>query len=919
MCKDQPTEMKENALSGLGYILTKCFPDVKWIQERKFFFFETFDSILSKVFFKLGELIADYPKSFIVIPVLITVISVTGFLRMNWIDDPEFLFSPLNGRARQERDFIEGYFKLNYTDSFNEDRLTRNDPYVQLGITMKDSSNMIDQEVMNKIHSIDGIVRNFEFHDEEGKSYTYNDICAKAGGKCVRPRFLDLTVRIHEVKTRKLNLTFPVMINPTTFDNYIFPFFIAGVKLYPENSIMSAEAIKLSYWASAENQEIKHLSNLWEEKFLAHFIKGLGEPSLNIAMYHSRTAEEEIRNNTLSVFPYLTVTVFVMTVFCLASVTLGDCVRSKTWLGLVAIISSALASLTAFGVLMHCGVPMIGMNMAAPFLMLGIGIDDAFVMLSAWHRTRPQDSVRERMAQTYAESAVSISITSITNMISFFIGTFTYFASVRVFCLYLGISVLMTYVWHITLFGACLALSGRAEKQQLHNITCKRVKSSSESAEESAFYRRFCAGGVAASDPSNPDDNQPQAAVILFRDYVAYCLNLPVIQGVVVVAFAAYLAVAVYGCTTINDGMQLRKTARYDSYSIPFYDFTDKYFSSFAYRPMIVFTGNITYSDPANERQLLEFVEKVESHEFIGDEFYTDCWLRQWTKYMARNGKYQGLNNSDEKTYIYNLQESFLSGDINRYRADIVFSEDNSRIVASRCLVQSVNVMNAINDRRLMQDLRQWADESKFNVTVYHPMFIYFDHLTIVRSTILKAIAYAALTMVLICVIFIPNPISSLCVGVAIVSIETGVIGYMSLWGVNFDVVSMIQLIMCIGFSVDFTAHISYSYLAAKVGTPEERVRECMTSLGLPVMQGALSTLIGILPLMLIPSYMFTTFFKTVFLVIFFGTIHGIFLMPVFLSMFESMLRNGKVRVLDEERNPNVNESREMASIRNKL
>ncbi|KAA0198229.1 hypothetical protein HAZT_HAZT002797 [Hyalella azteca] len=178
---------------------------------------------------------------------------------MNWIDDPEFLFSPLNGRARQERDFIEGYFKMNYTDSFNEDRLTRNDPYVQLGITKTDSSNIIDQEVMNKIDSIDGIVRNFEFHDEEGNSYTYNDICAKAGGECVRPRFLDLSDRIHEVKTRKLNLTFPVMINPTTFDNYIFPFFLAGVKLYPENSIMSAEAIKLSYWGSEENQEMKHL------------------------------------------------------------------------------------------------------------------------------------------------------------------------------------------------------------------------------------------------------------------------------------------------------------------------------------------------------------------------------------------------------------------------------------------------------------------------------------------------------------------------------------------------------------------------------------------------------------------------------------------------------------------------------------
>ena len=109
--------------------------------------------------------------------------------------------------------------------------------------------------------------------------------------------------------------------------------------------------------------------------------------------------------------------------------------------------------------------------------------------------------------------------------------------------------------------------------------------------------------------------------------------------------------------------------------------------------------------------------------------------------------------------------------------------------------------------------------------------------------------------------------------------------GYMTLWDVSLDSISMINLIMCIGFSVDFSAHISYAYLAAKVDTPAERVDECLYALGMPILQGGLSTILGILTLILAPSYIFITFFKTVFLVIFFGAMHGIFLLPVLLSL----------------------------------
>ena len=59
-----------------------------------------------------------------------------------------------------------------------------------------------------------------------------------------------------------------------------------------------------------------------------------------------------------------------------------------------------------------------------------------------------------------------------------------------------------------------------------------------------------------------------------------------------------------------------------------------------------------------------------------------------------------------------------------------------------------------------------------------------------------------------------------------------------------------------------------------------------MFALGLPISQGALSTILGVLGLYLSPSYIFVTFFKMVFLVIVLGALHGLFLLPVLLSLF---------------------------------
>lgn len=109
----------------------------------------------------------------------------------------------------------------------------------------------------------------------------------------------------------------------------------------------------------------------------------------------------------------------------------------------------------------------------------------------------------------------------------------------------------------------------------------------------------------------------------------------------------------------------------------------------------------------------------------------------------------------------------------------------------------------------------------------------------------------------------------------------------------------MITIIMSIGFSVDYAAHITYGYVVSTNQEATERIKDALSSLGWPLcqvcychfciffsFQGAMSTIISVIVLADVPAYMVVTFFKTVVLSISLGLLHGIVFLPVLLSIF---------------------------------
>lgn len=196
----------------------------------------------------------------------------------------------------------------------------------------------------------------------------------------------------------------------------------------------------------------------------------------------------------------------------------------------------------------------------------------------------------------------------------------------------------------------------------------------------------------------------------------------------------------------------------------------------------------------------------------------------------------------------------------------------------------------------MFHELRDTAQNcSATKLLVFHPLFIYLDQYSVIVTGTIQNVGFTTAVMLVVSLLLIPNPLCSLWVSSPLAWSSPG---FMELWGVNLDSISMIILVVCIGFTVDFSAHISYAFVSSKKSTANKRVIDALFSLGYPVLQGAASTITGVLVLAASKNHIFRTFFKIMFLVMLFGLAHSIIFIPVFLTLLSCSSTNAKKKTM---------------------
>ena len=187
---------------------------------------------------------------------------------------------------------------------------------------------------------------------------------------------------------------------------------------------------------------------------------------------------------------------------------------------------------------------------------------------------------------------------------------------------------------------------------------------------------------------------------------------------------------------------------------------------------------------------------------------------------------------------------------------DLVFDK-NGNISASRMICYLKDETDSHFQKNAMLTLRlDLRTSNSLPVYAITYAFIFYEQYAVILRTTIRNIAICATAILIITLPYLINPKVTFAVFVGFVSLMFELFGIMYLWNVSLNAISMIILVMGIGFSVDYSAHIAHAFVKSEKKTTELRVREALETMGSSVAMGGMKFFFFIL------IYIFYSFLK---------------------------------------------------------
>ncbi|XP_036382087.1 NPC1-like intracellular cholesterol transporter 1 [Megalops cyprinoides] len=718
----------------------------------------------------------------------------------------------------------------------------------------------------------------------------------------------------------------------------VFPFLAVGG--YENEEYTTAEALIMTF--SLNNYPrgtVKFkLVEKWEQMFLDIVRKYQMDPSTNFTFAYmaERSLEDEINRTTAEDIPIFMISYAV--IFVYIAVALGEyssfkriLVDSKFLVGLGGILVVGCSVLASMGFYAWIGIPSsLVILQVVPFLVLAVGADNIFIFVLEYQRDkrRPGERREEQIGRVLGNVAPSMLLCSLSESICFFLGALSTMPAVKSFALYAALAVLMDFMLQMTAFVALLSLDSRRQDANRCELAC-------------------CVT-VSTPPPSKPNQGFLLPAM---KHYYAPTLLHPVTRIVVMFVFLFMFCASVFLMFHVTVGLDQELALPKDSYMLQYFKYLNKYFevgvptyfvTTHGFNFTTVEGMNAVCSsvgcDPFSLTQKIQYATEYPELSYLEipasswvDDFID--WLNPGSKccrlYSFGPNKGQFCPASEPATKCLsrcmstppngvlrpNLSEfnkflpSFLSnrpdlqcpkGGLGAYDKAVVMDE-SGEIIASRFmayhtpLTTSQEFTEALREARelaanITRSMRQIPGTAPdFEVFPYTIPYVFYEqYLTIVPEGLFNISLCLLPTFVVCCILLGMDLRSGLLNLLTIIMITVDTVGVMTLWGIDYNAVSLINLVTAVGISVEFVSHLTRSFALSTLPTRVDRAKEATANMGSAVFAGvAMTNLPGIVVLAFAKAQLIQIFFFRLNLVItLLGMVHGLIFLPVLLSFF---------------------------------
>ncbi|XGW35572.1 hypothetical protein V3C99_019077 [Haemonchus contortus] len=696
-----------------------------------------------------------------------------------------------------------------------------------------------------------------------------------------------------------------------------------------ENSMLTdSNALIITIPLNGKSSNLKK-AMAWEEAFIA-LMKEYKHDGIQVSFMAERSISDEIeRENSSDVYTVLISCILMIgyVAFALGQYIVTDnnllslLVHSKIIAGIAGVGIILCSAASSIGVFSLYGI---GTSKAAlvvlVFVVLAVGVNRTFIIVQTYQRLEDvaDQSVEDRIARVCGQVMPSMLLSTLTESLCFFVGAISDMPAVRGFSLFAGLAVIFDFIFQHTIFLAIFVWDCKREEEGKPELMYHRKLDTERVESEGYIYEVM----------------QKYAAPQLMRKWM---------RMTVLVVFILWFCCSLCIFPFLNPGFDQKVAVPEDSYVYLHFKNLDRLMNV---GPPVYFVveGELDMHTKqiqdkfctiggCSENSVGAILNEAAAH---SDRTFIKGNVLNWVDNMI-----QWLNKENDCCKVYNYDKNVFCPSSRKDSYNCSSCDPNQRngrpteepfykhlkdfmddvpnancIVAGRAAFKDAILLNprghvqashfmtyhtplrtsreftlAMEGARKVARKIEQSFDGQVHVFPYSVFYVFYEqYSTIIYDASTQITLSLAVVYAVTCVLLGLDPVSAFITVLIIVCILVDMLGLMVLWKIDLNAISVANLVMSLGISVEFIVHIIRIFTHSVRRTRIERAEEALAQMGSTVFSGITLTMLGgTLVLAFAHSQIFKVFYFRMFLgIVIIGALHGLVFLPVVLSFIGS-------------------------------